>query len=126
MPGYRRGKSRPCHQRQRRGMRLILRPSLLLLLAEEESHGYELFDQLSSFGFDPQQLDSSVIYRDLRDMEELGLIDSYWDDDSKGPKRRVYRILDEGSIYLADWMKVLDIIQDQMNQLIKRYKNNLV
>jgi len=126
MPGYRRGKSRPCHKRQRRGMRLILRPSLLLLLAEKESHGYELFDQLSAFGFEPQRLDSSVIYRDLREMEELGLIDSYWDDDSKGPKRRVYRILEEGSIYLADWMKVLDIIQDQMNQLINRYKTNLV
>lgn len=126
MPGYRRGKSRPCHQRQSRGMRLILRPSLLLLLAEKESHGYELFDQLSAFGFETGRLDSSVIYRDLREMEELGLIDSYWDDDSKGPKRRVYRILEEGSIYIADWMKVLDIIQDQMNQLIKRYKTNLV
>ncbi len=43
-------------------MRLILRPSLLLLLAEKESHGYELFDQLSAFGFEPQRLDSSVIY----------------------------------------------------------------
>ncbi len=107
-------------------MRLILRPSLLLLLAEEESHGYELFDQLAAFGFDLQRLDSSVLYRDLREMEELGLIDSYWDDDSKGPKRRVYRILDEGSIYLAEWMNVLDIIQDQMNQLINRYKTNLV
>jgi len=77
MPGYRRGKSRPCHRRQRRGMRLILRPSLLLLLAEKESHGYELYDQLSGFGFDPQRLDSSVVYRDLREMEELGLIDSW-------------------------------------------------
>jgi len=123
MPGYRRGKSRPCHRRQRRGMRLILRPSLLLLLAEKESHGYELYDQLSGFGFDPQRLDSSVVYRDLREMEELGLIDSCWDDDSKGPKRRVYRILEEGSVCLAEWMNVLDIIQDQMNQLIKRHKN---
>ncbi len=126
MPGFRRGITRPCHQRQRRGMRLILRPSLLLLLAEEESHGYELFDQLSVFGFDLQRLDSSIVYRDLREMEELGLIDSYWDDDSKGPKRRVYRILDEGSICLAEWMNVLDIIQEQMIQLIKRYKTNLV
>ena len=126
MPGYRRGKTRPCYQRQRRGMRLILRPSLLLLLSEKESHGYELYDQLSAFGFESQRLDSSVVYRDLREMEELGLIDSYWDEESKGPKRRVYRILDEGSICLEEWMDVLDSTQEQMNQLIKRYKTNLV
>ena len=126
MPGYRRGKSHPCHRRQRRGMRLILRPSLLLLLAEEESHGYELYDQLSDFGFDPQRLDSSVVYRDLREMEELGLIDSYWDDDSKGPKRRVYRILDDGRTQLTEWIDVLERIQGRMKRLIERYKTNQV
>ena len=72
MPDYRRRKSRRCHQQQRRGMRIILRPSLLLLLAESESHGYELYDQLLSFGFDPDRLDSSIVYRDLREMEEMG------------------------------------------------------
>jgi len=105
-------------------MRLILRPSLLVLLSEKESHGYELYDQLSDFGFESQRLDSSVVYRDLREMEESGLIDSYWDDDSRGPKRRVYRILEEGSVCLAEWMNVLDSIQEQINQLIKRYKTN--
>jgi len=122
MPGYRRGKSRPCRQRQRKGMRLMLRPCLLLMLAEKESHGYELFDNLESFGFDKGGLDSSIIYRDLREMEETGLIESYWDDDSKGPKRRVYRILEEGSVCLTEWMKSLEVIQGQMDQLINKYK----
>ncbi len=126
MPGYRRGKARPCQQRQRKGMRLILRPSLLLLLSEQQSHGYEIYDQLEVFGFEPDSLDSSIVYRDLRDMEEMGLIESYWDDDSKGPRRRVYRILDQGFICLAEWMKALDSIQDQMNQIINRHKTNQV
>jgi len=126
MPGYRRGKARPCQQRQRKGMRLILRPSLLLLLSEQQSHGYEIYDQLEVFGFEPDSLDSSIVYRDLREMEEMGLIESYWDDDSKGPRRRVYRILDQGFICLAEWMKALDSIQDQMNQIINRHKTNQV
>lgn len=126
MPGYRRGKARPCQQRQRKGMRLILRPSLLLLLSEQQSHGYEIYDQLEVFGFKPDSLDSSIVYRDLREMEEMGLIESYWDDDSKGPRRRVYRILDQGFICLAEWMKALDSIQDQMNQIINRHKTNQV
>ncbi len=126
MAGKRRGEPGPCRQRRRRGMRLILRPSLLLMLTEEESHGYELYDQLSAFGFESQQLDSSIIYRDLREMEELGLIESYWDDDSKGPKRRMYRILDEGQTRLKEWIETLESIQDQINQLIQRYLSNQV
>jgi len=105
-------------------MRLILRPSLLLMLAEKENHGYELYDQLSAFGFEPQQLDSSIVYRDLREMEELGLIESYWDDDSKGPKRRMYRILDAGQTRLKEWIESLESIKNRINQLIKRYKSN--
>lgn len=126
MPGYQRRKFRPCQQRQRKGMRLILRPSLLLLLTEKQSHGYEIYDKLETFGFDPDSLDSSIVYRDLREMEEMGLIESNWDDDSKGPRRRVYKILDLGSICLAEWMEVLDNIQDQMNQITNRYRTNQV
>ena len=124
MPGGRRGDPGPCRKRRRRGMRLILRPSLLLMLAEKETHGYELYDQLSVFGFEPQQLDSSIVYRDLREMEELGLIESYWDDDSKGPKRRMYRILDAGQTRLKEWIESLESIKNRINQLIKRYKSN--
>ena len=124
MPGGRRGDPGYCRKRRRRGMRLILRPSLLLMLAEKENHGYELYDQLSAFGFEPQQLDSSIVYRDLREMEELGLIKSYWDDDSKGPKRRTYRILDAGQTRLEEWIVSLESIRDRINQLIKRYESN--
>jgi len=124
MPGRRQGKPGSCRQRQRRGMRLILRPSLLLMLAENGSHGYELLDQLGSFGFDSGRLDSSIVYRDLRDMEATGLIESYWDDDSKGPKRRVYRITDVGLICLEEWMASLGTVAEQINQLIQKFKSN--
>jgi len=126
MPGGRRREIGPCRQRKRKGLRLILRPSLLLMLAEKEAHGYELYDQLASLGFDPDCLDSSILYRDLRDMEEMGLIGSNWDDeDSKGPKRRVYRILKEGKIRLGEWIENLGSIQDQINQLTDRYQKTI-
>lgn len=121
MPGRRKGEPGPCRQRRRRGLGLILRPSLLLMLAENESHGYELFDQLESFGFDPECLDSSIVYRDLRDMEDLGLIESNWDDDSKGPKRRVYKIREEGMVRLGEWIKNLENIQGRISTIRDRY-----
>ena len=125
MPGYRKRNQGPCQQRQRRGMRLILRPSLLLLLVEKESHGYEIYDQLEAFGFDLEWLDSSIVYRDLREMEEMGLIESSWDDDSKGPKRRVYRILADGQERLKDWIDNLESIQDRIQKLRERYDKSL-
>lgn len=103
-------------------MRLILRPALLLLLAEGNSHGYELMDQLDSIGFDSESLDSSIVYRDLRDMEEMGLIQSTWDDDSKGPKRRVYQIQEEGLSRLSGWLESLDLVRDQIEILQKRHQ----
>ena len=123
MPGRRRREAGRFRPRRRRGMRLVLRPALLLLLAEGDSHGYELMDQLDSLGFETEYMDSSILYRDLRDMEEMGLIQSTWDDDSKGPKRRVYQIKEEGLSRLSGWLESLDQVQNQIEILQKRYQN---
>lgn len=121
MPGRRRGETGCSGPRRRRGMRLILRPALLLLLAEEDSHGYELIEQLDQLGFEPGSLDSSIIYRDLRDMEERGLIQSTWDDDSKGPRRRVYHIRESGLDRLCGWLESLDQVRERIEVLQARY-----
>ena len=123
MPGRRRGESGCIGPRRRRGMRLILRPALLLMLAEGDSHGYELIDQLDQLGFDAGSMDSSIIYRDLRDMEEMELIQSTWDDESKGPKRRVYQIKEVGLARLRTWLDSLEHVRGQIDILQKRYKN---
>ena len=122
MPG-RRGRSGPCRQRRRKGVRLLLQPSLLLMLAEGESHGYEMIEQLETLGLDPECLDSSIIYRDLREMEELGLIESSWDEeDSKGPKRRVYQIKASGWERLEDWLANLEGLRTQIGSLQERFQ----
>lgn len=125
MPRRRRGEGGYFRPRQRRGMRLVLRPALLLLLAEGDSHGYELMDQLESIGIESEFLDSSILYRDLRDMEEMGLIQSTWDDDSKGPRRRVYQIKEEGMVSLKGWLDGLDRVRDQIVILCERYQKLL-
>ena len=101
---------------------MILRPALLILLAEGDTHGYELMDQLNQMDFDSDCLDSSVVYRDLRDMEEMGLIQSSWNDDSKGPKKRVYQIKEEGITKLGDWLESLGLVKAQIEDLQTRYQ----
>ena len=52
----------------------FLEPCLLLLLHCNEAHGYELLDGLKDFGFDRNPVDSSTVYRFLRDLEDRGFV----------------------------------------------------
>jgi PadR family transcriptional regulator PadR len=108
---------------QKGGARMLLRPTLLLLLAEGASHGYEMYDQLADFGFDPDCLDSSIVYRDLRDMESSGLITSTWDQNSKGPARRVYNIQAAGTLALGEWILRLENQQNRIDHIKQRYQS---
>jgi DNA-binding PadR family transcriptional regulator len=104
-------------------MRLLLCPSLLVLLTESESHGYELYDQLTDFGFDLKRLDSSIVYRELRELDDFGFIKSTWDiEDTKGPKRRVYQIRPEGLLRLEEWIIHLQRIGDRIERLVTRFE----
>lgn len=123
MPSRRRGAKRLCLKgRRRRGSRLLLRPSILVLLLEKESYGYEIAEQLAAQGVIPTSFDSSMIYRDLRDLEEMGLIDSHWDEESKGPRRRVYNLNQQGRDCLIPWIDGLEQVVEQVGELAARYQ----
>jgi PadR family transcriptional regulator PadR len=101
--GYGMGKGR------RRGQRkmFFLQSCLLVLLHREPGYGYSLMDGLGEFGFQPDQMDISIIYRALRTLEEDGLVSDTWDDNSLGPQRRVYTLTPQGEEALAEWVENL-------------------
>lgn len=78
--------------------RSFLRPILLLLLAEDASHGYELLEETTQLGL--ERADPGGLYRALRAMEQEGLVQSWWEGSSSGPARRSYSLTDEG----LDWL----------------------
>jgi poly-beta-hydroxybutyrate-responsive repressor len=77
---------------------------LLVLLRDNEAHGYELLEDLKPFGFEQNPVDSSTVYRFLRGLEERGFVTSRWDTASSGPARRLYQITEKGHGYLAWWV----------------------
>jgi poly-beta-hydroxybutyrate-responsive repressor len=93
-----------------------------VLLHRGEAHGYTLVNGLAEFGFDPEQLDSSIVYRALRQMEDDHLLLSEWDEDSQGPARRVYRISEAGEAFLTDWIDDLRTTRDEIEALIQAYE----
>ncbi|MBN1641470.1 MAG: helix-turn-helix transcriptional regulator [Anaerolineae bacterium] len=95
------------HRRRRgrgrgRSIRGFLEPCLLLVLRSGAGHGYELKGELEPFGLG--EVNPSLIYRALRDMEDDELVESEWDTETTaGPARRVYRLTAAGRARLHQW-----------------------
>ena len=121
MPGGR-GRGRGGRGRRRQRVMSFLQPCLLLMLRRGEAHGYSLIDGLNEFGFDPDRFDPSLIYRALRDLEDSGCATSRWDDDSQGPRRRVYQITQDGKDYLKIWIADLRRTRQEIDALIAAYE----
>lgn len=85
----------------------FLESCLLVLLRREPGYGYSLMAGLQDFGFQTEQMDISILYRALRDLETAELVASSWDENSLGPQRRVYTITPQGETALAGWVKSL-------------------
>jgi poly-beta-hydroxybutyrate-responsive repressor len=103
-----------------RGGRGVLRPAILLLLKEQESHGYELVSRLGELGFEVS--DIGGLYRTLRGMEEEGLVTSSWGTPSRGPTRRVYSITADGEQQLAESALGLVSQRRAIGEVLERYR----
>ena len=109
--------------RGRRAVRM-LEPVLLLLLHYSPAHGYTLLEQLGQFGLG--DLDSSMIYRALRDMEEREWVTSTWDEEqTQGPPRRVYHLTALGHEVL-DWhTQELQEARGMIDRLLGAYTRHM-
>ena len=112
-------------KRRRQRVMSFLQPCLLLLLTRDEAHGYSLIDGLDEFGFERQRFDPSLVYRALREMEDSDWVTSRWDDDSQGPRRRVYQILPQGEALLAEWIADLRRTRAEIDRLLASYKKEV-
>jgi len=107
----------------RRTVRL-LKPTLLLLLHHGPAHGYTLIDQLETYGLG--DVNRSVVYRALRDMEEKEWVDSSWDEKrTKGPPRRVYRLTALGDEVLHWWTDDLRETRRMIDHVLERHTHHM-
>ncbi len=100
----------------------FLEPCLLIQLSRQPAHGYELLAGSQECGFEGGVTDSSLLYRMLRDMDDLGLVDSTWDTDGPGRPRRVYAITQLGSERLGALMEELRQTDRVLHVLFHAYE----
>ncbi len=85
-------------------------PTLILsLLAETPSYAYEMSENLKKQTGGVITLLDGSLYNSLKQLEELGLVRSYWETQPNGRERRYYEILEEGwqelQIRLKQWQE---------------------
>lgn len=96
----------------------LAEPALLSLIQREPSYGYSLLTQLKKIGLNT--LHPSVVYRILRDMEDLGWISSDWEtSQTMGPPRRIYHLSSQGEEALQDWKQELAGVNEIIRRLIE-------
>ncbi len=101
----------------------FLQPCLLLLIHihKEASYGYSLLEEISTLGI---TTDASVIYRNLRGMEQEGVVKSHWDTSGPGPAKRNYIITPEGEDLLHSWVANIERNKRNLEHFLKVYKEH--
>ncbi|MFZ5642600.1 MAG: PadR family transcriptional regulator [Bacillota bacterium] len=105
------------------GVEKLTQPAILLLLAQSEAHGYDLIQRLSQLDFMEGEPDTATVYRNLRRMEQDGLVVSQWQHGESGPARRHYRLTDSGLKLLDEWAQKLEDRMKKLESFILSYKN---
>ncbi len=102
-----------------------IQPSILMILKEKTSYGYELIQNIGQFEFVQGNAPPGMIYRHLREMEDLGLVVSEWKTDEGGPAKRIYRLTSEGDEVLSFWIDYLERQAKKMLAFIDNYRDLL-
>ncbi len=97
----------------------LVRPAILVLLREQESHGYELVSRLAELGVEVTTM--GQLYRLLRTMANEGLVSSYWGAADRGPAPRVYAITEVGEQHLEQSMPSVERLLRTVWEVVNRY-----
>ena len=109
-----------CSCKNARTSRFLI-PALLLILSEEPSHGYELTEKYTEFGFTGAGSDPGAVYRTLKLLEADGFIKARWKTDEPGPAKKIYSITDKGSKLLSSWAMEIKERKKTLEFFLKRY-----
>jgi len=99
----------------------MIQPTLLLLIYQKPSHGYELIQNFNAL--DPAgTVEPGTIYRNLRRMENDGLVLSTWETSESGPARRQYKITALGIESLREAAAGLEHQRAQIQEFLQLYR----
>lgn len=91
---------------------------VLSLLSEHAMYGYEIAQSIESESEGFLRFREGTLYPALKKLETQGLVESYWQDSHEGPRRKYYKITQEGNKSLSDLIKEWNMFQRVMNKIV--------
>ena len=98
-------------------------PAVMLLLAQEPSHGYSLFGKLAEISVLGEDETPTLVYRVLNKLEGDGLACHEHQDEGRGPTRKVYSLMDQGLEALEHWSSRLEKMRNLFAWFGKTYSS---
>ena len=95
----------------------VLEMCLLAVIAEEPSYGYEMVRKLEGRGL--ALVGEGTIYPLLSRLQRQGLVESFVQESSGGPARKYYRLTENGSARLGDWIEEWRALSDGVDRIIE-------
>lgn len=87
---------------------------ILAQLLKKDSYGYEINKTIAQTSGGQYELKEATLYTAFKRLEDMGLISSYWGDETVGARRRYYTITALGretySQLLREWEQAKEII----------------
>jgi PadR family transcriptional regulator PadR len=91
---------------------------ILKLLNNGEKYGYEIGKLISVSSSGEYELKEASMYSSLKRMEQNNLIESYWGDETRGARRKYYRITLKGKTKYNESKKNWESIKKLLDKLI--------
>ncbi len=91
---------------------------LLSLLDTKAMYGYELAQKIEEESEGFLRFKEGTLYPALKKLETQGLVESYWQDSSEGPRRKYYSLTKTGKKALKDLTKEWKAFQTVMNRIV--------
>lgn len=98
----------------------LSQPTILALLAKEKKpmHGYIIVQKAAeSPMFGGKKPDATGIYRQLKRMEETGLVTSEWETPEEGSAKRLFTLTEKGTRCLRRWIDALACYEITLEEL---------
>lgn len=96
---------------------------LLQLLNERPMYGYELVKEMEKRSDSVLHMKEGTMYPCLHKLEDKGYVESYWQEQPKGPKRKYYKITESGQEVLEHKTKEWSSFVKVMNQMLGKDGN---
>lgn len=92
---------------------------VLGILMKGDSYGYEIYKTIVEKTNEEYVLKEATLYSSFRRLEKEGFITSYWGDETKGGRRKYYRITEKGKQQYRQNKLDWEFAQKILNRLLE-------